>query len=533
MRRLVTAAEMRAMDHEAIHTHGISSQTLMENAGRGVADLILETFHDLEDARVVVLAGKGNNGGDGFITARHLKRSELRPLVILVGAKPDELRGDASWAYRQWVDASGETSSVLTAAEWEAMTDELEGADLIVDALLGTGAQGPLEGLFASVVESLEDLPAPIIAVDIPTGVNADTGAVAGPCVHADLTVTFALPKLGHLLYPGRGVTGPLHWVDIGIPAEVLDAGDGRRAYAMESTDVLLRLPDRHPEMHKGDRGRLLIVGGSAGLTGAVALAANAAVRAGAGLVTAGVPLSLHDILETKLTEAMTLPLPELEVRSLSRDAFDTIALYQPGRLTAMAVGPGMGRHPSTQKLTRRLVSELDLPMVLDADGLHAYAGQPDLLRMKESRSRLVITPHVGEFAALTGESPDAILADRLGMAARWAERLGVVVVLKGAPTVIGDPDSGTVYVNTTGSESLATGGTGDVLTGMIAGFMAQGVEALDAAILAVYLHGYTADYIGEDWGSGFGLRASDLVDYLPLALGWMISPFLEDEEIE
>ncbi len=530
MRRIVTAAEMRAMDQEAIESFGIASRTLMENAGHGVAAAMLETFSDLEDARAVILAGKGNNGGDGFVTARHLKKSELRPLVILIGATPDELTGDAAWAYATWKEAGGETRFATNEAQWEALTGELHEAEVVIDALLGTGASGPPRDLMAIVVESLEELPAPIASVDLPTGVDADTANILGPCVHADLTVSFALPKRGHVLFPGRGVCGDLSVVDIGIPAEVLDAGDGLRSYLLEPTDALLRLPDRHPEMHKGDRGRLLVVGGSAGMTGSITLACNAAIRAGAGLVTAGVPLSLHDIMAAKLTEAMTLSLPELEARALSREAFDTIALFQPGRLTALTLGPGMGRHSSTRDLVRRIVDEIDLPTVLDADGLMAFAGAADLLRVQDTRHRLVLTPHPGEFAALTGESIESIEANRIELASSWARRLGAVLVLKGAPTVVADPDDATVYVNGTGSESLATGGTGDVLAGLIGGFLAQGVEALDAAILGVFLHGYTADYIAEDWGTQFGLRAGDLIEYLPLALGWLMSPQVDEE---
>jgi NAD(P)H-hydrate epimerase len=267
------------------------------------------------------------------------------------------------------------------------------------------------------------------------------------------------------------------------------------------------------------------VVGGSPGLTGAVALAASAAVRAGAGLVTAGVPLGLNDLLEVKLTEAMTLPLPQLESRVLSRDAFDPIALFQPGRVSALALGPGIGRHPSTQALVRRIVQEIHLPTVLDADGLFAFNGRADLLRVSAAGNHLVLTPHAGEFAALTGESPEAVAADRFAVASRWAQRLGAVLVLKGAPTVIADPDREVVLVNPTGSEALATGGTGDVLTGFIAAFLAQGLEPLEAASAAVFLHGFTADVLVEEWGSPYGLRAGDLVEHLPVAIGLLVQP--------
>ena len=254
-------------------------------------------------------------------------------------------------------------------------------------------------------------------------------------------------------------------------------------------------------------------------------MAAQAAVRAGAGLVTAGVPLGLNDILEVKLTEAMTLPLPQLESRVLSREAFDSIAIFQPGRLNALAVGPGMGRHPSTQALVRRLIQEIDLPTVLDADGLFAFSGRGDLLRASAAGPRLILTPHPGEFAMLTGEHPDAIHQHRFEIASRWAKHWNVVLVLKGAPTVIADPEHETVLVNPTGSEALATGGTGDVLTGFIAGFLAQGVEPLEAAAAAVFLHGWTADDLVGKWGSHFGMQASDLIDHFPPALGAFLSP--------
>jgi NAD(P)H-hydrate epimerase len=525
MRRLVTAAEMRAIDRTAIEERGIPGFTLMTAAGHGVAEVILDTFSDLEDARVVVLAGRGNNGGDGFVTARHLLKFDMRPEVILVGARIADLSGDAAAACAEWKEAGGKTREAPDDAAFAAAWKADDEPDLVVDALLGTGTRGEPRGVIRTAVERLETLDSPVVAVDIPTGLDADTGLVPGVCVHADVTVTLALPKRGHFLYPGRAFTGELHWVDIGIPEDVEETGDGPRAYVPEPEDIVDHLPDREPEMHKGDRGRLLVVGGSAGLTGAVVLASQAAVRAGAGLVTAGIPLSLNDIFEAKLTEAMTLPLPELEARALSRDAYDSITLFQPGRLTAMAVGPGMGRHPSTQQLVRRIVSEIDLPMVLDADGLFAFNGQADLLRMSAAGNKLVLTPHPGEFAALTGESSQAIEETRLETASRWARRLGVVLLLKGAPTVVADPGREAVFVNPTGSEALATGGTGDVLTGIIAGFLAQGVDPVEAAILGAYLHGWTADCVVAEWGSRYGLQAGDLVDYFPLALGTLLSP--------
>jgi NAD(P)H-hydrate epimerase len=525
MRRLVTSDEMRAIDQEAIENRGIPGYDLMTAAGSGVAEAILEEFSDLEDAQVAILAGCGNNGGDGFVVARLLKKSQTRPVVILLGGKPTDLRGDAARAYKAWKEAGGKTLAAADLAGWEKAWESLDGPELVVDAMLGTGSRGDPRGVIGKVVETLESVLAPVVSVDIPTGLDAGTGEVPGACVHADLTVTMALPKRGHLLYPGRSFVGELQWVDIGIPDDVLELGGGFRVYVPEPEDIVEHLPDRDPEMHKGDRGRLLVVGGSAGLTGSVALASGAAVRAGAGLVTAGIPLGLNDVMEMKLTEAMTLPLPQLDARALSREAFDPIALFQPGHLTALAVGPGMGRHSSTQDLARRIIADIDLPTVLDADGLFAFAGKADLLRVSAARNRLIITPHPGEFVALTGESMEDIHDKRLELASRWARRLGVVLVLKGAPTVIADPDHDIVYLNPTGSEALATGGTGDVLTGLIGGFLAQGVDPVEAAVVGTYLHGWTADTLVEEWGSRYGLSASDLVDSFPYALGLFLSP--------
>jgi len=531
MKRLVTAAEMRAMDREAIENRGILGWDLMSAAGKGVAEAIQRFDPDLEDAPILVLAGPGNNGGDGFVAARHLLRAEARPTVLLTGVKAEDLKDDAARAHREWTQAGGKTLVAPDFPTLERVWRELEKPDLIIDAMLGTGSRGAPREVMAAVIDAISPLEVPVVAVDIPTGVDADTGQVEDRAVHADLTVTLALPKRGHFLYPGRAHVGTLDTVDIGLPDEVENMGDGIHIEVLEAEDAIVFLPDRNPEMHKGDRGRLLVIGGSPGLTGAVAMACEAAVRAGAGLVTAGVPLGLNDILEVKLTEAMTLPLPQLESRVLSREAFESVAIFQPGRLAALAIGPGMGRHQSTQALVRRLVQEISLPAVLDADGLYAFQGRADLLRLAAAGRNLVLTPHPGEFAMLTGESPDDIRDHRFELASKWAQRWNVVIVLKGAPTVIANPETGAVYVNPTGSEALATGGTGDVLTGLLAGFLAQGVGSLYAAMSAVYLHGWTADYTTEKWGTHYGLQASDVIDHFPLALGALLSPHENRED--
>ena len=520
MKRVVTAALMRAMDRETIEEREVPGYDLMTAAGREVAHSILEHF-DAEDGElVIILCGKGNNGGDGFVTAALLKDAGASVLAMLVGAAPGDLKGDAKQAHADWEEAGGETRAVRSEADWEKARPLLEEADLVVDALLGTGTTGEPRGIVGYVIDDLRDIEAPQVSIDIPSGIDADTGAAPGAFVDADLTVTLALPKRGLVLFPGRAAAGHVEIVDIGIPEDVLESGDGLRVEVPEALDLAVRLPRRHPTMHKGDRGRLLVVGGSAGLTGAVALAADAAVRAGAGLVTVGVPMGLQDVMATKLIEAMTLALPQIQTRALSREAFDPVALFQAGKVDALALGSGAGRHRSTLSLFQRIVEELPVPFVLDADGLHAFAGEADLLRNTASPKAPVLTPHVGEFAALTGADPEEIEADRIEIASTWARRLGTVIVLKGAPTVIADPAEERVVVNPTGSETLATGGTGDVLAGFIAGFLAQGLDPIDAALVGVFVHGLTADYVESEWGTGYGLRARDLIDAFPLALG-------------
>ena len=518
MKRLVTAAVMREMDRTAIEGRGIAGADLMENAGAGAAAVILEHF-DVEDGRlVVVLCGKGNNGGDGFVIARHLKQAGATPVALLLGARIDEVRGDAAGAMHAWSEAGGETRAVTDSGALRTARPLIAEADLLVDAMLGTGAIGAPRGLLEDAVDTVNAVDVPVVAVDIPSGLDADTGAVPGACVIAALTATLALPKRGLYLYPGREFVGHLAVVDIGIPEEILD-GPADQPLLVEPRDCILRLPDREPEMHKGDRGHLLVVGGSAGLTGAVALAAEAAVRAGAGKVTAGVPLSLLDVMEVKLTEAMVLGLPELDVRALSQAAFDRVMLFDPGRLTALAVGPGAGRHRSTRSLFRRILEEIHVPTVLDADGIHAFAGAADLLRTAAAGEDLILTPHLGEFCTLTGMAKEDVLADRFDAVRGWAKRLDAVIVLKGAPTLIAEPDGVTVYLNPTGSEALATGGSGDVLTGLIAGFLAQGVAPVDAAVAGVYVHGMIADFICETWNSPYGLKAGDLIEAFTPAL--------------
>jgi hydroxyethylthiazole kinase-like uncharacterized protein yjeF len=392
--------------------------------------------------------------------------------------------------------------------------------DAAVDALLGTGSGGAPRGAVLEAIRGLNRMGVPVASVDLPSGIDADSGAVPGVAVEADLTVTLAFPKRGLWLFPARRFAGVVETADIGIPPEALQAFE-LRDFLVEAADAASWLPAWPRDAHKGTRGRLLVLGGSEGLTGAPILAARAALRAGAGLVTAGVPKSLNDVLETQLTEAMTLPLAEAEGRVLAPEALDRLRAFDAVRLSACVLGPGLSRSEPSLELARLWVSTFDRPMVVDADALFAFAGQADRLGRGPAAGPLVLTPHPGEAAALFGGSTADVAANRVDLARDWAARLKQVVVLKGAPTVVGSPE-GEAFVNPTGGPLLATGGTGDVLAGLIGAFLAQGATPLHAALLGVWLHGFLADLFEERRGPR-GLVAGDLVDLLPLAFGELI----------
>ncbi|HVP13909.1 MAG TPA: NAD(P)H-hydrate dehydratase, partial [Terriglobales bacterium] len=404
--------------------------------------------------------------------------------------------------------------------------------DFALDAVLGTGARGEPEGLAAAAVEALRDLDergTPVIAVDLPTGLDADTGAIARRAVRADLTVTFGAPKRGHFLYPGRAFAGALEIVDIGL---VASDGDPRGFpfTLAEPGEIARQLPQRDPRAHKGSVGRVLIAGGSPGLTGAVTLAARAATRTGAGYVQCAVPAGLNDILEVKLTEEMTIPVAQSANRTLAPAAADSI-LAHARNVDALVVGSGISRDPGAAELARRLVTESPCPVVLDADGLNAFAGAADRLRaiVEAGHAPPVLTPHLGEMSRLTGAPAAEIEARRLDACREWAMRWGCVLVLKGAPTVTSGPD-GRSSVNPSGNPGMATAGMGDVLTGVIAALVARGLAPYDAARAAVYVHGLAGDRCAATIGPvGFG--SSDALDALPRVLAELAR--IRDEALE
>jgi ADP-dependent NAD(P)H-hydrate dehydratase / NAD(P)H-hydrate epimerase len=505
--KLLTAAQMRQLDQMTIEEIGIPSVVLMENAGRTTYQILRREFPDLDDP-VVVLAGRGNNGGDGMVVARYLANAGHEVLVLLLAEK-SQIQGDAKINLDILEQLDVPVREITTE---KALVDQiplLEDAALLVDALLGTGLASEVRDLYRAAITLMNDCPAPVLAIDIPSGLSADTGQVQGVAVLADVTVTYGWPKLGQILAAGREMVGRLWQADISIPQAQASISQIELA---EADNLRYLLPYRAPDSHKGDFGHLLVIAGSVGKTGAATLTGEAAMRVGAGLVTVGVPASLNPILEVKLTEAMTLPLAEPEgLQVLGQRALEEIAAAMTGK-TALAIGPGLGTHPETVQLVRQIVRRSSVPLVLDADGLNAVAH--DLESVAEAGAPVVMTPHPGEMSRLLGRLTKDIQANRLDAALELAERTEAIVVLKGSQTVVANPE-GRLMINSTGNPALAHGGTGDVLTGMIGGFLAQKIDPFDAACLAVYLHGLAADVRASCQG-GRGMLASELLDDLP-----------------
>jgi NAD(P)H-hydrate epimerase len=501
---------MQEMDRRAMEEFGIPGLELMENAGRCCVEEIIAEFGRQGGRRAVILAGKGNNGGDGHVIAR-LLLDEGWKITLLVLAERELVVGDAAVNLKRlppdlprFRTREGEIATLHAT--------DINQADLIVDAMLGTGLNSEIGGVYREAVQLINDSGRPVVAVDIPSGIHGSSGRILGSAVQADLTVTFACPKLGHLLYPGAELVGRLVVRDIGIPPSLLEQAPGFEYLDEESMAPLLRRRDR--QGHKGDYGHCLFIAGSTGKSGAAALCANSAMRAGSGLVTLGVPEKLHQILEVKTTEAMTVPLPDSGDGHLAESAFGEIVNLLTGR-DVLAIGPGIDRQPETVALVRSLAETVELPLVIDADGLNALATDMTVLKWKRS-SAMVLTPHPGEMARMLGAPLPPEQADRIELCREFSRSHDVHLVLKGARTIIASPD-GSVAINGSGNPGMASGGMGDVLTGIIASLMGQEYDVRDACRLGVFIHGYAADMVAREKGE-IGIIATDVIEMLPSA---------------
>ncbi|MCB2187382.1 MAG: NAD(P)H-hydrate dehydratase [Deltaproteobacteria bacterium] len=505
---LLTAEQMRQADRRTIEEIGLPGIVLMENAAQGAVRALVDQVGDLSEFRVAVLCGRGNNGGDGLAMARILVAREVEVVVYLL-TKKDKLSGDAATNLAVAEATGVPVVEVPDETAFLGLVEEMASYDLYVDALLGTGLNSPVQGVYGLAIDFLNEMGAPIMAVDIPSGLAADTGVPLGRAVQAACTATFGQVKLGMALDP-VGYSGEITLVDISIPPQVIEDLDPD-VFLLEREMVAHLLPERPSHAHKGDFGHLLVVGGSVGKTGAPCLAAMGGLRSGAGLVTAALPAALQPIAALKLTAAMTEPLAETADGGLALAGLATLRQLMAER-EALVLGPGLGKNPETWEAVRELAAGLESPMVLDADALNALAGTKTRFVSEE----VVITPHPGEAARLLGTDPAAVAADRLGAARRLAAAFGAVCVLKGARTVVALPD-GPAWINPTGGPLLASGGSGDVLSGVIGGLMAQGLEAAGAALAGVFVHGLAGQLAEEDYGRR-GLAAEELADYLPRA---------------
>lgn len=509
--RVLTASQMRRVDQRAIEELGIPGPVLMENAAVGLADALGEQFPTAES--VTVLCGPGNNGGDGLALVRHLESRGYRYRVFLV-VRRDELRGDAKLQLDILENSGIEVIRVTPDSELGAVLACCEQCDVVVDALFGTGLSRPLDGHFAALVEGLEDLSTPLLAVDVPSGLDGSAWQPIGPHLTAAVTVTFAAPKVAHVLEPSARYMGRLLVTDLGIPPFIVDEAPGD-LHLLVRHELASYLMPRSVDGHKGTFGHALVVAGSVGKAGAAILTTRAAVRGGAGLVTAAVPTSVAPLVDGASIESMTVPLSVGDDGTWFDSALPRI-LASAADKDAVAVGPGLGLEGNTAAAVRRLSLKLTLPLVLDADGLNAWSASEDaaaLASLAQRTAATVLTPHPGEMARLLGISIRDVEDDRLAAVRNAAAASGAVVVLKGNRSLIADPEGG-VWVNPTGNAALATGGSGDVLTGMLVGFLAQGYDALVAAQLAVYLHGLIADLWCVD-GAAECLRAGDLVEQM------------------
>ncbi|HME00488.1 MAG TPA: NAD(P)H-hydrate dehydratase [Terriglobia bacterium] len=518
--KILTATQMQRIDRLTTERYGVPSLTLMENAGRNVVEFMAQHFAPLARHKITVICGKGNNGGDGMVVARMLRERGCDPRVILL-ALPGALKGDAAVNCER-LAASSTLETAESPEAWDRVRPSLAGTTLVVDAILGTGLSKPLEGFLLQVVRDLNrDLAAAkVVAVDLPSGISADTGELMGEFVRADASVTFTAPKVAHVFPPAGQQVGKWEVRPIGTPPEAL-AGDPELNLNLTTRqDLAWLLEPRRADANKGNFGHVLILAGSVGKTGAAAMAAKSALRSGAGLVTVATAASVLPVVAGLGMEFMTEPLPETEAGTISLRALDQGPLSRLDRLiqgkTVLAVGPGIGAAPETAELVRAVLQRYDLPIVLDADGLNAFAGRASMLR-SGGRTR-VLTPHPGEMARLTGETTADIQAHRLEAARSFATTHQLHLILKGYRTLAAGPD-GEIWVNPTGNPGMATGGTGDVLTGLVAGLLAQHPQrsVTEVAAAAVYLHGLAGDLAAQEFGE-VGMIAGDLVNALPRA---------------
>lgn len=507
--KVANCSQMRNIDQTAIHDMGIPGIVLMENAALKVVEQIKAILGEVSYKSILVFCGKGNNGGDGFAIARHLYNMGANVLVVLI-ADRNEIKGDALTNLKIIEKLDIKVVQVQDESLLEEIAASLYLCDMVVDAIFGTGVKGTIDGVEADIIQLINYSGRYVLSVDIPSGINGDDGQVCGICVNADKTVTFALPKVGLLSYPAADYVGELIVADISIPNSIIEA-QNININIIEKEYVKDVIPMRKNDSNKGDYGKVFVIAGSTGMSGAAVLASLGALRSGAGLVTAGVPESLNDVMEIKLTEVMSFPLED-EGRGILAHSCIMQIFEKMDKMDVLVYGPGLSTDKNVEEILLDILKKSEIPIIIDADGINVLAKNINVL--KECKCPVVVTPHPGEMSRLTGLDIGYIQTHRIEVASDFARQWNVIVVLKGASTIIAWPD-GEVYINGTGNAGMATGGTGDVLSGVIASLIGQGLEADEAAVAGVYLHGTAGDLAAKDKGQ-HGLIATDIIEALP-----------------
>ena len=513
MKKIVTPHEMQEIDRKTIQNFKITGEVLMECAGSAVFHRIAEIYSEFKTKRILVFCGKGNNGGDGFVVARYLKENGADPKVFVVGTLQD-IKMAARIHFNKLAAAGVEPIFISDGSHLDR-----EKPDLVIDALLGTGTRGPLDRELSELVTRINRWRSSqgcyVLAVDIPSGLNGETGVVENTAINANETVTMGLPKSGLLFGDGKQFTGILHVEDIGFPVELTREG---KLALVEKDDIKKLLPSRRHDAYKYDFGKVLIIAGSRGMSGAAFLTAKAALRIGAGLVKVALPEGIAHVIENSMPEAMTLRMEETSEGSLAYRNKDRLIQYLEWA-DVVAIGPGLSQHEETIQLILDIVQRLNKPAVIDADAITALAGKFELIA--SVKPDIIFTPHVGEFAVLSGVVKEKIISDQVTHVRNLARKLGKIILLKGSPTVIASSHE-RVFVSNTGNPGMATAGSGDVLTGTLVGLLAQGVSANEAAYAGAYIHG-TAGDLAKKEKTEMGLIASDIIEYLPGAIASII----------
>lgn len=503
--KMLSPKRMAQYDDYAIHTWGIPSAVLMENAGRNTYRLIKERY--LADRKkILIVCGKGNNGGDGFVIARYALRDGYKTVVILLSRMKD-LKGDAALNMRLYLSIGGVIHECPE--QINKLKGELINTDIVVDAIFGTGLSKPVTGIEKKAIDEINKSHRPVIAVDIPSGLDGEKGVPLGIAIHATHTFTYGYPKPGHILYPGAHLTGKLTVVDISLPEDA-EEKLGIDGYIIDGAMLRTFLKQRVPWSHKGTYGHTAVIAGSTGKTGAAYMASMAALKVGAGLVTLLIPARLNDIMEVKLTEVMTYPVKDRGTGFFMLSAYNEIMEVLQDK-DVIIMGPGLSQNSETMELVRKLYTSIQKPVVIDADGINAFQGHTEIIN--KTKSAAIFTPHPGEFSRITGISPHEINLDRIGAGRNFIKQYKVTLVLKGARTIICDPQ-GNVYINPTGNQALAKGGSGDILTGLIGGLLSQGYSPVEASMLGTYIHGYIADS-WLDRSTDMDLLSCDMLNYV------------------